>query len=94
MKHYYSFDEAVAGDIFDRNVVPLRKAMVRKHLKSFSYGNLKVVLTRYAGLAFTNGNGEVLFRNDSTAIMDETMADTSVGQIEADLYTLQKQICA
>ena len=93
MKNFRKFDAVIVGDTIDRIVKPLREDMRRKGLKSLKHGNLKAVNTKM-GLVFTDGHGEVAYLNNYTAVMDVTMANTSVGKIEADLYALHKLICA
>ena len=93
MKEFHKFDEVVVGDVFKRVIDPLRKDMKKKGIKTFQHKSFKIINSKM-GLAFTDGIGEVLYLNNSTAIMDENMANTSVGKIEAQIYSLHKLICA
>lgn len=92
MKKFRKFDEVVIGDLFERVVLTLRDTMLENGVRRLRYKNLTVIASKHVGLAFSDGKGEVLFLNDMTAIMDEQMVDTSVGEIEASLYSLQRQM--
>ena len=91
MKEFKTFDEVVIGDLFERIVLALRDTMLENGVRRVKYKNLTAVASKHVGLAFSDGKGEVLFLNNMSAIMDTEMADTSLGQLESDLYSLQKQ---